>query len=226
MVRPLLIWQSRTMEGEAPDGRDQRRGFALITVLFGISILTVLISASMSRTLAHVKIAKHAVSVHHEELEREALLPLVALRIEADQVPGQAFVPRTYSIDLEGKSYKLSVTDTAGLIDVNTVDWTLLKSLLKPHLEQTEYERIVAELKTRRQLRRRFPSVDDFIRSTALPRTTADTLRLVLTVQSGLRWPTYDAMLENVRELVRIPQGEWTVPTNSIIYIVDVQVAI
>ena len=200
------------MERLTPSRRNARRGFALITVLFGISILTVLISASMSRTMAHVKITKHATAQHHEDLQREALIPLMTHRIERDHVEGQVYVPRTYQLELFGEPHELFVTDTVGLIDVNTADITIIEAILDPHLEVEALEQAIVELKLRRKQRRRFASADAFLKEVEPPRETAAMLRPILTTRSGLRWPIEDAISEDVHAVVPPREGDWTPP--------------
>ncbi|MEM9059039.1 MAG: hypothetical protein AAGD13_01130 [Pseudomonadota bacterium] len=180
--------------------------------LYGISILTVLISASMSRTMSHVKIIKHATAQNHEDLQRAALIPLITPRIQAEQVPGQVYVPRSYQVEMFGEGHELFVTDTVGLVDVNTADIALIRALLEPHVEVAVLERVIAELDLRRKQRRRFASVDVFLGSVELPREAAATLRPVLTTRSGLRWPIEQAISEEVRKVVPPRKGEWTPP--------------
>ena len=190
--------------------RETDSGFALITVLLGVAVLTVLVSASMSRTMAHVMTAKQATARHHSELQREALLPLITAHIQADKVPGQVYTPRAYRLEIFGAERELFVTDTVGLVDVNTADVELLRAILEPHLDAEALNETIAALKLRRKQRRRFTSVDGFLKAVGLQREAVSKLRPVLTTRSGLRWPIEEAMSEEVHGNVLPRDSEWT----------------
>ena len=104
---------------------------------------------------------------------------------------------------------------------MNTADLELIRAILEPLLEVVALEQAIAELDLRRKQRRRFASVDRFLKAVGLQRDAATTLRPVLTTRSGLKWPIDEAMSEMVREIVPPREGAWTPPVTGQGWVVE-----
>ena len=170
-------------------GRHKDRGFALLTVLLGLSVATVLLSASMTRTISSVKIHRLSVAEAAEaaRLEGAVLLHLVA---NAAQPPV-----------IDGVTVRLEIRDVRGLVDVNTAAPEVLLGLLRGigHPDpETQSEAIV---EARHRLRP-WSTPQELLRLKLLDRASFQKLRGYLTILSGLAVPESGVTSDPLKDLL------------------------
>ena len=106
--------------------RDRSRGFALLTVLFGLAIVTVLVSASLSRTIAHVQITKAATQELEARTRFEGAIE-IAGRMVAES--GGRLMQEPVIIEIGGEELRVGIRDVHSLVDVNTAREDVLAAL-------------------------------------------------------------------------------------------------
>ncbi|NSX56998.1 hypothetical protein [Parasulfitobacter algicola] len=148
-----------------------RAGFALVTVLFTLAILTVLLAVASERTMTRLQetsLDRQIALMGHTN--RDAL-HLSIIDLINDQSPG-----------FEGMLYQ----DVGGLIDLNTASPALLQRLFADITETTaDRDDALRAYRTWRRQGRRLIRVDDLPRISGLPWSVITRLHQTATVHSG-----------------------------------------
>ena len=160
--------------------RPRQRGFALLTVLFGLAIVTVLISASLSRTIAHVQITKAAT----KELEARARFEgavEIAGRMLAES--GGVMPQEPVSIEIGGESMTVEIRDVHSLVDVNTAREDVLAALFDGHGE--DGAAIAKQIVAKRVPARSWTSPEELVRLGVVSPRVYQQAQKKMTVWSG-----------------------------------------
>jgi len=126
-------WSSRS-SAPAPTERTgaQERGWALVSVLWIVAILSMLAAAGQALTLTSYKTEHRAQDIARADSDLDAAVARAAMGI-GDIDPSQRWridaVPRDFLFD--GLQISVAVQDQLGLIDVNTADVSTIRRLLQ-----------------------------------------------------------------------------------------------
>ena len=158
-----------------------RRGFALITVLFSLAVLTILFSTASVRSVNHLRNAAVDVRLAIENTQRMDVLRLAARHANAD---GE----NAFTAVIGDVEWTIQLKDVGGLIDLNTAAPELLERLI---LDLGGDAMIATEALNRYQDWRRdggrLARTSHFLRVTGLVQEHRERLRQVATVYSGRR---------------------------------------
>jgi hypothetical protein len=158
------------------DRQSARKGFALIVVLFSLTVLTLIFGTASLRTLTHiegVQLSERIAAAEHETTRRaDLLLQLGPSVLDPDQ-----------TIEALGE---ISVQPVTGLIDLNTASPALLETLLKGYgLADSTVSDALSDYRTWRREGRVFLRVADFYRVTGLSQQQVPEIERFATVFSG-----------------------------------------
>jgi len=146
------------------------KGFALITVLGGLAILTTLFAVTMTRSQTDLSgLATLSTLSERQRADRAALEQALVL----EGMGGEVATGQT-----------LRLEDLGGRVDLNTAPPALIQVLLD-HMEADS--QALTRWRNWRRAPRRFLRVSDFLRVTGVDPAQADWLRQVATVHSGRR---------------------------------------
>ncbi|WP_421700985.1 hypothetical protein [Aliiroseovarius sp.] len=146
------------------------KGFALITVLGGLAILTTLFAVTMTRSQADLSgLATLTALSDRQRTDRAALEQALVM----EGMGGEVATGQT-----------LQLEDLGGRVDLNTATPALIQVLLDNMEADGE---ALTHWRNWRRAPRRFLRVSDFLRVTGVDPAQADWLRQVATVHSGRR---------------------------------------
>ena len=146
--RRRIAWQERG-----------RRGIALLAVLFGLAIISVLIAASLGRTAAHVMVLKQATAGLEADALHQGALTVAGVWIAEQDIEGA--VRTTVSID--GRPVEVHAQDVTGLIDLGSGDVELVMQLITALAEQPAVD-AQARLEALRSAKEPIQSVGELLR--------------------------------------------------------------
>ena len=108
------------------------RGWALVSVLWVVTALTLMAAATEELTSSAYRIEGRAIDRAQTEATLDAVIARAALGIEAPDIVDRWRVdstPQTFVFD--GKQVTLSVQDELGRFDLNSVDGSMLSALFR-----------------------------------------------------------------------------------------------
>lgn len=157
--------------------KKHQRGYALITVLFGLAVITLLFTSASRLNLAHARLTSDQVFLSSQSTEISSRLNLaLAARAKTGA--------ETVSFEYQGNSLTAHFEDVGGLVDLNAASPALLKALLlgleigKPNAALTRY-------RNWRRQGNRLIRVADFARVADISHTEMTNLEPHVTVFSG-----------------------------------------
>ncbi|WP_208353366.1 hypothetical protein [Pseudaestuariivita rosea] len=193
-----MISKSRSIRypsamSQTPWKAKNRAGFALVTVLFSLAVLTVLLAVASERTMTRLQEASLDRQVALTGHTNRDTLRLSMALLTNNQPPA---------------TEDIRFQDVGGLIDLNTASPDLLE-LLFDDLTETSADRDAALRAYRdwRRLGRRLIRVEDLPRITGLPWQVTTRLHQIATVQSGRTGIAPDVAPLAVLELVTSQTG-------------------
>ncbi|MEM1159403.1 MAG: hypothetical protein AAGJ28_00580 [Pseudomonadota bacterium] len=156
-------------------------GFSLLTVLFGLSVVAVLITASLHRMASHHKVTGYQLRAHAEDAVWAGALQVGGELALASLLEGAPPLEGARVVRVDTASVEIAIRDAGGLVDVNTAAPDLLQRLFEGNAAQANLQQAIAG----RQLEQRFHSVADFLRAIDLDPEDAGGVHAFLTVHSG-----------------------------------------
>ena len=136
-----------------------RRGIALLAVLFGLAIISVLIAASLGRTAAHVMVLKQATAGLEADALHQGALTVAGVWIAEQDFEGAG---RT-TVSIDGRPVEVHAQDVTGLIDLGTGDVELVMQLITSLAEQPAAD-TQARLEALRSTKAQIQSVRELLR--------------------------------------------------------------
>lgn len=112
------------------DGRERERGWALVSVLWALAILSMMAAATEALTVSSARITHRAYDQARIEADIHAAVVRAVLAIDDQRVNARwrvDGVPQPFTFD--GLSMMVAVQDQAGLIDLNVADQDTLAGL-------------------------------------------------------------------------------------------------
>ena len=157
----------------------RNRGFALLSVLFALSAITLLMALSLERTSSHVQLMGYEARKHKAGLHAAAAIEQAGVLVVLEALPED---PDQW-ISIGDSETRTRIRDVAGLVDLNTAKLDLLAKLFESFDLPTE--RLVAQLAERRQARRDFLTRAAISELAAIPPERTEDLLPFVTVFSG-----------------------------------------
>jgi general secretion pathway protein K len=108
------------------------RGWALVSVLWVVTALTLMAAATEELTSSAYRIERRAIDRAQTEAALDAAIARAALGVEAPDIVDRWRVdstPQTFTFD--GKSVTVSIQDELGRFDLNAVDGSMLSALFR-----------------------------------------------------------------------------------------------
>ncbi|MEM9099454.1 MAG: hypothetical protein AAGC79_13135 [Pseudomonadota bacterium] len=137
----------------------RQAGFVLLVVLIGLSMLSLLLGASMQTMVTHTKLAEISFKRDREAMLFDGILELAGMQaaLSLRQV-STPLADQAFSFEGQSESVTYHVQDVAGLVDLNTAPFELIEKLLA---DQRNPDQLIVTLADLRQRRTRLSSVDD-----------------------------------------------------------------
>lgn len=155
-------------------------GYALITVLFSLAIITILLTSASRLNINHARYVSDQTVLANRLSEAETFLNL---SVAEWRLQGK---PQLVSFEFQGESYVTEFQDVGGLIDLNTASPSLLFTLLTAvHIENPTD--VIAKYQAWRQQGFRLQRVSDFARVAGFSSEAAQRIGPFVTVHSGRR---------------------------------------
>jgi len=154
-----------------------KAGFALITVLFSLAIITLLLTASSHNVMRNLQFLAAQKAIAEKPLVTRSVLQ--AYMVANDPRNGSA------SVGYGGESYRVEVQNVGGLIDANAASMELIEVLIGA-LELEASDRVLALIKSRRQSNDSFGSLREFASEIDVDVSDLTDLATVYSGRSGI----------------------------------------
>jgi len=159
------------------------RGFALLTVLFSLAIISGLAALATAQIASYAKARALQVSSQHQASVVRSSMHVAAAYAQDLQQEGGDTIIKEEAFRFGGSTYRISVIDVGGLIDVNTARLDLLREFLARI--DPEFEEAIGILEDRRRAEQRFNSVGDFAAMAPFRQRFPARMQRFLTTHSG-----------------------------------------
>jgi type II secretory pathway component PulK len=160
--------------------RNARSGYALIVVLFSLTVLTLIFGTASTRTLTHVQ-RNHSNLVLAKQFETRAATAELLLDLGSQTL----FDPESQVWQLQ-QLQGITLQPATGLVDLNTASPALLRLLLEGYeLPDVQIREALEAYRTWRRQGRKLLRVSDFYRAAGLTADVLPKLASFATVYSG-----------------------------------------
>jgi len=134
------------------ESRPKRSGFALIVVLFSLSVITLLLTMSQGQMLRNVETLAAQQVIAGKPNQVRSILQAHVLRFDPRQPQG--------SVSFGGGTYDINLQNVGGLIDVNSAPTELVELMVRS-LELADTEAALSKIMGRRQINAPFQSLSE-----------------------------------------------------------------
>ena len=203
--------------------RKNQRGFALVMVIWGLALLSLMAAAFMAEARTELRKTGNLRDRAQAEALAEAGINLAIARLVAEQ--GSAY-PKRWTETIAGASVTIAVTDERGRIDLNNADPKLLSGLLQsqgiPEAAASALIDTLADFRDRDHAARlngaedssypagsggakdaRLDAADELLQVRGMTTALYAKLEPLVTVHSGL--PTIDPLVAEAGALAAVP---------------------
>lgn len=155
-------------------------GYALITVLFSLAIITILLTSASRLNVNHARYVSDQNHLANRLPRAETLLHLAIAEWRVQDAP------RMVSFRYIGETYSAEFQDVSGLVDLNTASPALLFALLTG-LNIEDPRGVIDDYHAWKREGYRLQRVSDFARVTGISPDSAQQLAPFVTLSSGRR---------------------------------------
>jgi len=177
-----------------------RNGYALITVLFSLAILTVLIGSASRLAINHAMVLKGQAVLSSRLTLTKSLLYLAVSKRQGQE--NSSHIRMVF----KGSNYTAIFQDVGGLVDLNTASPDLLSTVLE-NLGARDPSDIIEKLRAWRRQGYRLLRSEDFARITGLSSAVMRPLSQITTVFSGRRGISPDVAPGTILEILASETG-------------------
>ena len=166
-----------SQQNPVQDLNPKNSGFALITVLFSLAVITLLLTVSQQQVMRNIEALSSQKIIASKPLKVRSILQ--AYLVANDPRNGPA------SVGYDGETYRVEVQNVGGLIDVNAASMELIEILLGA-LDVADARRTLAMIEARRQSNDPFMSLLEFSSEIGIAVAELTDLATVYSGRSGV----------------------------------------